>query len=99
MPAQISTSTQGNPGSDGHGGTPGRLVIRYREHGPVGVASGRRGRPGNRKLDEGLVLSALTSIHERHADFARRRPVRCSRNAADSRLPVPCHPLLCSGLD
>ncbi len=49
-----------------------RLVIRYREHGPSGVASGRRGRPGNRKLDEGLALRALTTIRERYADFGRR---------------------------
>jgi transposase len=46
-----------------------RLVIRYREHGPGGVASGRRGRPGNRKLDEGLALRALVIIRERYADF------------------------------
>jgi transposase len=46
-----------------------RLVIRYREHGPSGVASRRRGRPGNRKLDEGLALRALTIIRERYADF------------------------------
>ncbi|WP_458411107.1 helix-turn-helix domain-containing protein [Burkholderia cenocepacia] len=38
-----------------------RLVIRYRERGPGGVASGRRGRPGNRKLDDGLALRALTA--------------------------------------
>jgi transposase len=46
-----------------------RLVLRYREHGPGGVASGRRGRPGNRKLDDGLALRALTIIRERYADF------------------------------
>jgi hypothetical protein len=46
-----------------------RLVTRYREHGPSGVASGRRGRPGNRKLDAGLALQALTIIRERYADF------------------------------
>ncbi|SDJ58892.1 Transposase [Paraburkholderia steynii] len=46
-----------------------RLVSRYREHGPSGVASGRRGRPGNRKLDAGLALRALTIIRERYADF------------------------------
>ncbi len=28
-----------------------RLIIRYREQGASGVASGRRGRPGNRKSD------------------------------------------------
>lgn len=31
-----------------------RLVIRYCERGPGGVASGRRGRPGNRKLVDAL---------------------------------------------
>ena len=46
-----------------------RLVNRYRERGPSGVASGRRGRPGNRRLDEGLALRALTLIRERYADF------------------------------
>lgn len=46
-----------------------RLVSRYREHGPSGVASGRRGRSGNRKLDKGLALRALTIIRERYTDF------------------------------
>jgi transposase len=46
-----------------------RLVSRYRDHGPSGVTSGRRGRPGNRKLDEGLALRALTIIRERYTDF------------------------------
>nr|WP_257139572.1 ISNCY family transposase [Burkholderia sp. MSMB1826] len=46
-----------------------RLIIRYREQGASGVASGRRGRPGNRKLDAGLALRALTVIRERYADF------------------------------
>lgn len=31
-----------------------RLVRCYREHGLQGVASGKRGRPGNRKLDDAL---------------------------------------------
>jgi transposase len=58
-----------------------RLAIRYREHGPAGVASGRRGRPGNRKLDEGLALRALGIIRERYADFgptlAREKLAEC----------------------
>ncbi|RAQ05952.1 ISNCY family transposase, partial [Burkholderia cepacia] len=37
--------------------------------GASGVASGRRGRPGNRKLDDGLALRALTVIRDRYADF------------------------------
>lgn len=46
-----------------------RLVIRYRDQGPSGVVSGRHGRPGNRKLDDGLSVRALTIIRERYPDF------------------------------
>jgi transposase len=46
-----------------------RLVTRYRQLGASGVASGKRGNPGNRKLDEGLAVRALTIIRERYADF------------------------------
>jgi transposase len=46
-----------------------RLVARYRESGAAGLASRKRDRPGNRKLDEGLALRALTIIRERYADF------------------------------
>lgn len=46
-----------------------RLAARYRESGALGVASRKRDTPGNRKLDEGLALRALTIIRERYADF------------------------------
>jgi transposase len=46
-----------------------RLVIRYRASGAAGLCSGRRDRPGNRKLDEGLAVRALAIIRERYADF------------------------------
>ena len=46
-----------------------RLVIRYRASGAAGLGSGRRNRPGNRKLDDGLAVRALTIIRERYADF------------------------------
>ncbi|KAA0086366.1 helix-turn-helix domain-containing protein, partial [Paraburkholderia sp. T12-10] len=46
-----------------------RLVTRYRECGAAGLVSRKRGNPGNRKLDEGLALRALTIIRERYADF------------------------------
>ena len=46
-----------------------RLLARYRESGAAGLASRKRGTPGNRKLDEGLALRALTIIRERYADF------------------------------
>ncbi len=46
-----------------------RLVIRYQESDAAGLASRRRGRSGNRKLDEGLAQQALAIIRERYADF------------------------------
>src|ERR1700740_3576448 len=46
-----------------------RLGTRYREAGAGGPASRKQGNPGNRKLDEGLALRALTIIRERYADF------------------------------
>ncbi|WP_042260455.1 ISNCY family transposase [Paraburkholderia heleia] len=46
-----------------------RLVARYRESDAAGLASRKRKAPGNRKLDEGLALRALTTIRERYADF------------------------------
>ena len=46
-----------------------RLVTRYRESGAAGLASHKRGNPGNRKLDEGLAVRALSIIRERYADF------------------------------
>lgn len=69
-----------------------RRVIRYREHGPGGVASGRRGRPGSRKLDEGLALRALAVIRERYADeryadFGGRWPASSFGNATAFALP------------
>src|SRR5580700_3328863 len=50
-----------------------RLVIRYRASGAAGLCSGRRDRPGNRKLDEGLAVRALTIVRERYADFGPTR--------------------------
>lgn len=44
-------------------------MIRYRASGAAGLCSGRRDRPGNRKVDEGLAVRALTIIRERYADF------------------------------
>ena len=46
-----------------------RLMARYRESGAAGMASRKRKAPGNRKLDEGVALRALTTIRERYADF------------------------------
>ena len=46
-----------------------RLVTRYRTSGAAGLCSGKRARPGNRKLDEGPAVRALTTIRERYADL------------------------------
>lgn len=46
-----------------------RLVARLREHGPVGLVSGHRSKPGNRRLDPGAADRALSIIRDRYADF------------------------------
>jgi transposase len=46
-----------------------RLVIRYRESGAAGLASRKRGRPGNRRLDDDEAQRALAIIRERYVDF------------------------------
>ncbi|WP_158903452.1 ISNCY family transposase [Burkholderia sp. L27(2015)] len=46
-----------------------RLVIRYQEFGAAGLASRKRGRRGNRRLDAELAQRALSIVRERYADF------------------------------
>jgi len=46
-----------------------RLVIRYRESGAAGLVSRKRGRRGNRRLDDDEAQRALAIIRERYADF------------------------------
>ncbi|MDH6153738.1 hypothetical protein OKW46_007744 [Paraburkholderia sp. WSM4179] len=46
-----------------------RLVLRYEAAGVAGLVSGRRGRPGNHQLPEGMAPRALAVIRERYADF------------------------------
>jgi hypothetical protein len=46
-----------------------RLVARLREHGPAGLVSGHRAKPGNRRLDPGAADRALSIIRDRYADF------------------------------
>ncbi|KWB21237.1 ISNCY family transposase [Burkholderia ubonensis] len=46
-----------------------RLVARLREHGPAGLVSGHRSKPGNRRLDAGTADRALLIIRDRYADF------------------------------
>lgn len=46
-----------------------RLLSRYHEHGPLGMANRRRGNPSNNQLPQGLAQCALNIIRERYADF------------------------------
>ncbi len=46
-----------------------RLLSRYREHGPLGMANRRRGKPSNNQLPTGLAQYALNIIRERYTDF------------------------------
>lgn len=46
-----------------------RLLARYREGGPLGMASRRCGMRGNRQLPPGLADEALELIKTRYADF------------------------------
>ncbi len=46
-----------------------RLLVRYREGGPLSLASQRCGMRGNRQLPPGLADQALELIKTRYADF------------------------------
>ncbi|EHA2520053.1 ISNCY family transposase [Salmonella enterica] len=46
-----------------------RLLSRYRESGPLGMANRRRGKPSNNQLPDGLAQYALRIIRERYTDF------------------------------
>ncbi len=46
-----------------------RLLVRYREDGPLGIANQRRGKPSNNQLPSGLSEYALTIIREHYHDF------------------------------
>src|ERR1700676_3562870 len=46
-----------------------RLVNAFEERGPAGLASGKRGRPSNRRLPAELKARAIALVRERYADF------------------------------
>ena len=46
-----------------------RLLSRYRESGPLGMANRRRGKPSNNQLPDGLAQYALSIIRDRYTDF------------------------------
>jgi transposase len=58
-----------------------RLVRRFRDEGPAGLASRRRGRPSNHQLPPGLAEQALELIRDRYPDFgptlAREKLAQC----------------------
>jgi hypothetical protein len=60
-----------------------RLLARYREGGPLGMASRRCGMRGNRQLPPGLADQALELIKTRYADFGPTRRVKSSKNSTD----------------
>lgn len=46
-----------------------RFLSRYREHGLLGMANRRRGKPSNNQLPAGLARYTLNIIRERYTDF------------------------------
>ncbi|RIY79904.1 hypothetical protein AXW89_14800 [Pseudomonas aeruginosa] len=58
-----------------------RLVLRYREDGPAGLTSRRRGQPSNRQLSPGLENPAISLIRRNYSDFgptlAQEKLVEC----------------------
>ena len=46
-----------------------RLFRAYREKGPPGLVSARRGKPSNNRLDAGLAQEALDLIKKKYGDF------------------------------
>lgn len=46
-----------------------RLLLRYHESGPPGMANRRPGKPSNNQLPDGLAQYALNIIRERYTDF------------------------------
>lgn len=47
-----------------------RLIRRYREEGPPGLISHKRGRPSNRKTPASLRVQVLSLIEDRYHDFS-----------------------------
>ena len=46
-----------------------RLLIRYREEGPAGLTSRKRGKPSNHQLPPGLAEHAMEIVRDRYGDF------------------------------
>ncbi|WP_459252775.1 helix-turn-helix domain-containing protein [Paraburkholderia sp. RL17-373-BIF-A] len=63
-----------------------RLVIRYQESGAAGLASRRRGRSGNRKLDEGLAQRRVSQGCGSNSETGSVHQIRCRPQP-----PLPRH--------
>ena len=54
-----------------------RLVRRYRDQGPAGLLSARRGKRPNNAIDEGVRRAVLGLVRDRYPDFG---PTRAWKN-------------------
>ncbi|EJU33467.1 winged helix-turn helix [Klebsiella sp. OBRC7] len=61
-----------------------RLLSRYRESGPPGMANRRRGNPSNNQLPDGFAQYALNIIRDRYTDFGRCWRVKSLQNCTMS---------------
>lgn len=57
-----------------------RLLSRYNESGPLGMAGRHRGKPGNNQVPDGLAWYAFNIIRERYTDFGPTLPARNTKN-------------------
>ncbi len=55
-----------------------RLVLRYREDGPSGLGSRKRGRDSNRQLPPGLESRVRGLIRDTYADFGPTLACECA---------------------
>ena len=62
-----------------------RLLIRYKEEGPAGLTSRKRGKPSNHQLPAGLAEHAVEVIRDRYSDFGPSWRARSSSSATASR--------------
>jgi hypothetical protein len=46
-----------------------RLCAAFEDRGPVGLVSGKRGQPSNRRLPDQLRSQAIDIVRDRYADF------------------------------
>lgn len=64
-----------------------RLLSRYREHGPPGMANRRRGKLSNNQLPADLARYGLNIIHERYTNFGPA--LVCVKNSQNRKTACP----------